>query len=254
MKSKHVDVVFDITNNKQIELIDRFIKEETADGLGAKIPSFKVHLVPQPRPTPDMLRDFYDGWLYGPNEGRNAFSRRTVRGEIKEKGLNILDATMEDPENIRDRPNWEHLAIIFPNSRGKIPQSIKAQFQRAGKKKDSIKSDRVDEMGNRIEVSLPQFYWRERYAKKILVLLFYRTPSVEAMNRYDRIWICHKSHMDKVKRRCRKCGNDMRFNKKTYDEMLCKKCGRHEAHPKIIYVGDDFSKIDLYDEYEKVMG
>ena len=256
----HIDVVFDWTEDAQLKLIEKILGETEYEG-GRKKRVFKPHLIPIPTPTKDIIREYYEGHRHGPTAGRKSYSYRDKPIKANTLGLKILDACVDDKGDIDDKASWDHLAVIFPNSRGKIAHAIKCQHQRRGK---ALKKDRhdpkdgtgaIDTQGNEIDIVRGDFYWKERYTRKILVLLYDKTPKVSAMSRYDRIWATNKNQLKKVRSNCRKCGEDMYFSSDG-TEMECEntKCDNKIQHSKIVYTGKNYKNIDFIKEFQLVMG
>ena len=243
MVRKHLDAWFDFKNMEQLKcLISAIDAEEFGD------PLFFLHIKTIPTPRRDHLKDYYLGWRDPLRfEEYRDETRTVIRKDTIEEGLKVLD-------NSDDNVNFAHLSVIFPNEEGKIPHAIKA---RHFKERDPGKGEGVP---NIVDAQVKDYYFRERYANMIMVLVHERIPGPSVRSRYHRILTNRKAHMGTLSLDCRKCStrekkSEMRATKKDPNIFKCtnEKCGAEIPHPKWKYTGRTWKNIDWSHEYDAAM-
>ena len=242
---KHIDVVFDYQEQEQLELIKKIVDVQNYDGNDY----FKVHIKPIPSVAKTDLISMNRG-LMDMNEMKSLSTKD--KGQYNDTGLYVLDKTAEDANDMTDELNWKHLALIFPDKRGKITNAIKiptdylvTMTDRSGKKIEAVKQR-----------------WVERYRKKILICMYEQLPSMEAMKRYDRVWFTNKNIVKKIRKKCPRCDDYMRWEK----DFIHMKCSNDSCpykkqhsvpirlmHEQVFFIGENFENLDMIEEYEKVM-
>ena len=290
---KHIDVIFNVKDTKQQVLIENMIISEADFGMdeGEDLKRyFKVHLNNYPGWDIDRLRGYYEG-VRDELAGNPIKFENGRRPKVNNRAIRILNATMEDDTDKPDSRHWDHLAIIFPNEHGKVPNFIKYHAEDGG----DVIPGKKDKYGRPVRTPL-RTYWKVQYKKKVLVIgehaSYPKRP--EVFLSYDRVWVVDKEIMSKMTMNCKspRCRGTMQYpdayvcpgcdkmhessggklpskvplckkckinyEKRVYvKKMKCDTCGKLKKHPKVVYMGpltdENLQKFDFISEYEKVM-